>query len=153
LKPVSGAWLFFQYGVLLSGFLLMVGSMLLLIRLAVQRGRYRLFNRAYDNTSAAIRFWPLWCSVSAVVYSGMFVLGMMDKNKYFSTPTWVSVGFMLATVAFAMFSVMGLYQCINQRRAAMRRFSYWFWTFASVVYCLIAVYLLCFGMIGYRSWA
>jgi len=60
---------------------------------------------------------------------------------------------MLATIAFAIFAVLGVRTAITERNTKMNRFNYWYCSISSYLHLLVAAYLLWFGVIGIQTWA
>ena len=100
-----------------------------------------------------IRVWPLLAGISVLVVTGLFMLGMADPFKHLGAPTAVSIGILLATLAFGLFALMSVYCSFSQRQTVMNRGAYWHSTLASMVHLLVAVYLLFYGVIGLKTWA
>ena len=100
-----------------------------------------------------MRIWPLLASASIVVLVALFMLGMSDPFELLGAPTAVSVGVMLATLAFAFFAVAGVFSSFKTRRTPMNRFAWWHSTAGSVLHFVVAAYLALFGIIGLMTWA
>ncbi|MCH9693376.1 MAG: beta-lactamase family protein [Gammaproteobacteria bacterium] len=100
-----------------------------------------------------IRVWPLLAGISALVFVWMFSLGFADPFELLGKPTLVSVSIMLATLAFAVFAVLGVMTAWRERHTEMNRVNYWYSTVASSLHFLVALFLLSFGIIGLMTWA
>jgi ABC-type arginine/histidine transport system permease subunit len=60
---------------------------------------------------------------------------------------------MLASIAFAVFAVLGVHAAVKYRRETMNRVNYWYCTVSAGTHMLVALYLMWFGIIGIRLWA
>ena len=60
---------------------------------------------------------------------------------------------MIATIAFAVFAVLGSYTAVTERGTEMNRVNYWYSSISSYLHLLVTVYLLWFGVIGIQTWA
>ena len=118
-------------------------------------GVRKLRGKVPAGPSTRIRMWPLLAGVSIVAFVGLFAAGMSSTSNIFETlgnPTAISIGVMLATIAFAVFAVLGAYTAITERNADMNRVNYWYCSVSSCLHLLAAAYLLWFGIIGIQTW-
>jgi len=119
-------------------------------------GVRKLRGKVPTGASTRIRVWPLFAGVSVVAFVALFAAGMGSTSNIFSTlgkPTTISVSIMLATIAFAIFAVLGVRTAITERNTKMNRFNYWYCSISSYLHLLVAAYLLWFGVIGIQTWA
>jgi len=100
-----------------------------------------------------IRLWPLLASLSIMLLVFLFIQGGSDPFAAFGVPSIFSVGIMLSTFSFALFSVLGVYTSVKERSTKMNRATYWYSTVSSFVHLIVTVYLLSFGVIGLMLWA
>jgi hypothetical protein len=106
--------------------------------------------------STRIRVWPLLAGVSVVAFIVLFSMGMSSTSTVFMTlgkPTPTSIAIMLATLAFAVFAVLGAWTAVRERGAEMNRVNYWYCSISSGLHLLVALYLGWFGIIGIQTWA
>lgn len=105
------------------------------------------------GATVKIRLWPLLASLSIMLLVFLFIQGSSNPFDAFGAPSVFSVGIMLSTFSFALFSVLGVYTSIKERTTKMNRGTYWYSTVSSFVHLIVAVYLLSFGIIGLTLWA
>ena len=148
LRPTSAVQVYAQVGVLLFWGLFIVTSLIFLPVWFVRQLRGKI----PAGGSIRIRVWPLLASVSVMSLVGLFMLGMSDPFARLGAPTVYSIGIMLASLAFPVFSVMGVYTSYWERRTVINRGTYWHSTLASLVHLMVLFYLLYFGVIGLRTW-
>jgi CubicO group peptidase (beta-lactamase class C family) len=106
--------------------------------------------------STRIRVWPLLAGASIVAFVTLFSMGMSSTSTIFTTlgkPTAISISIMLATLAFAVFAVLGAWTAFRERGAAMNRVNYWYCSVSSALHLIVALYLGWFGIIGIQTWA
>ena len=106
--------------------------------------------------STRIRVWPLLAGVSVVAFIALFSMGTSSTSTVFMTlgkPTPTSIAIMLATLAFAVFAVLGAWTAVRERGAEMNRVNYWYCSISSGLHLLVALYLGWFGIIGIQTWA
>jgi hypothetical protein len=108
------------------------------------------------GASTHIRVWPLLASASVVAFVVLFASGMGSAGNIFATlgrPTATSIGITVATVAFAVFAILGFRTAIKTRTAEMNRVNYWYNAVCSGLHLLVMIYLASFGVIGIQTWA
>ncbi len=113
----------------------------------------RLRGKIPAGVTIRIRLWPLLAGVCVLIMIGLLMLGMDDPFKRLGAPTTVSTGIMLATLCFALFTVLGVYTCVRERQSGMNRGIYWHSSLASLLHLVVAVYLFSYGIIGLKTWA
>ena len=102
-----------------------------------------------------VRVWPLLAGLSIVAVVLLFSIGASSTSTMFEqlgAPSPVSIGIMLASLAFALFAFLGVSAAVKYRRADMNRVNYWYCAFSSSVHFVVALYLLWFGVIGIQVW-
>ena len=105
------------------------------------------------GAATRIRVWPLMAGLSVIFFVWMFSLGMADPFMSLGKPTAISIGIMIATIAFALFAVAGVHSAVTNRRTDMNRGTYWFSTVSSSLHLIVVLYFLSFGVIGLMTWA
>ena len=149
LKPVSGVQVYLQFAVLALWGLFMAGSILFAPVWIVRRLRSKI----PPGVAVRVRLWPLLAALSVVVFLGLFMIGMGDPFTRLGAPTFVSVGVMVSTVSFALFSVFGVMCAYWSRNAGINRVVYWHSATASTLNVVVTAYLLAHGVIGLMTWA
>jgi CubicO group peptidase (beta-lactamase class C family)/succinate dehydrogenase/fumarate reductase cytochrome b subunit len=152
LKPVSPIIVFGQLAVGALWLVSIGASFLYFLVWGIRKWR----GKVPKGASTRIRVWPLFAGFSVVAFVVLFAAGMSSMSDIFSTlgkPTTISVGIMLATIAFAIFAVLGVRTAITERNTEMNRFNYWYCSISSYLHLLVVVYLLWFGVIGIQTWA
>jgi len=149
LKPVSGLRVFTQFAVVALWAALLVSSILFFPVWGVRRLRGRIA----PGGATRVRVWPLLAAISVVAFVGLVRLGFEDPFARLGAPTPVSVGILLMTLAFALFTLLGLHCAWNARNVPMNRVAYWHSTVATLLNFVVASYLLLNGVIGLMTWA
>lgn len=149
LKPVSGV---VAYGRLVVGALWGL-SIVISILYAFVWGVRRLRGRIAPGATIRIRVYPFLAGLSAIGFVLLFISGMDDPFNALGKPTAVSIGIMLMTLLFALFTALGLLTAYKARNEPMNRVNYWFATTSSVLHGLVVAYLAWFGIIGLATWA
>jgi hypothetical protein len=149
LKPVSALVAYGQLAIAALWGL----SIAISIPYALVWGVRRLRGKISPGPAIRIRVWPLLAGLSVIAFITLFSIGMGDPFASLGKPTAVSVGIMLATIAFALLAALGLLTAIRERGTKMNRVNYWYATMSSVLHCIIAAYLGWFGVIGLATWA
>ncbi|MBT8074422.1 MAG: hypothetical protein HKP21_12030, partial [Xanthomonadales bacterium] len=149
LKPVSPLVVYSQLGILLLWGLFIATSLIFFPVWLV----WRMRGKIPPGPAIRIRLWPLLASVSVVAIVGLFMLGMNDVFVRLGSPTAFSIGIMVASLAYAVFVVMGIHTAYWHRNTAMNRGAWWHSSLASLVHVIVLFYLLYHGVIGLRTWA
>ncbi len=135
---VSGLWAF-----------VMLSSVLFVFVWGIRKFRGKIPSGA----TIKIRLWPLLASLSIMLLVFLFFKGSSNPFEAFGGPTVISVGIMLLTFSFALFSILGVYTSVKERSTKMNRGTYWYSTVSSFVHLIVTFYLLSFGTIGLMLWA
>ena len=149
LKPVSGFVAYGQLGIAVLWAIAIASSVVYFVVWGVRKLR----GKVPAGPSTRIRMWPLLASVSVIAFVTLFSQGMSDPFALLGSPTAVSLGVMLLTIAFAVFAVTASWTAVKERQAEMNRVNYWHSSITSFIHLLIAAYLLWFGVIGIQTWA
>ncbi len=149
LKPVAVWLVWFQLGVAALWVIAIVSSLLY----ALVWGVRKLRGKVPAGATMYIRLWPLLAGLAMIGFMLLFTRGMSDPFALLGAPTVISVGIMLATIAFALFAILGVYTCVVARDTPMHRGNYWYSSITSGIHLLVAGYLLAFGIIGLMTWA
>lgn len=116
-------------------------------------GVRRLRGKITPGPAIRIRIWPLFAGLSVMLFVWMFALGMADPFTTLASPTFISVTIMIATIAFAAFTLAGIHAAVSYRKTEMNRGTYWFSAISSGIQLIIVIYLTSFGVIGIMTWA
>jgi len=149
LKPANPVLIFSQLAVLALWAIFIASSLLFFPVWLLRRVRGKIPGRG----TVRVRLWPLLAGISVLSLAGLFMLGMADPFERLGKPTAISLGIMIATLAFALFAVLGVYTSVKERQTGMNRGAYWHSTLASLLHLALAVYLMAFGVIGLMTWA
>jgi len=149
IKPVGSLMVFGTLAVVALWCVLMASSLLFFPVWIVRKLRGKI----QPGATIRVRLWPLLVSVSVVAFAGLITVGFADPFKLLGKPSAVSIGIMLLSAVFAVFSVLGIYSCVVARNTPMNRVVYWHSAVSSLVHTMVVVYLLSFGIIGVRVWA
>jgi CubicO group peptidase (beta-lactamase class C family) len=149
LKPVSALQVYGQLGIAVAWGLIIATSIVFFPVWLIRRVRGKI----PPGGPVPVRSWPLLAAFSVVAVTGLFMLGMRDPFGILGAPTAVSIGIAVLTVAYAVFSILGVLSYIRHRKTAMNRAARWHSGLASVLHLVVAVYLMLFGVIGLVTWA
>lgn len=99
-----------------------------------------------------IRIWPFFASLSAILFVVFFIIGQAtDVFAMLGKVSWVSVGIMLSTYAFAITTVIGLVQNIRYVKQDINWVAKSFCLLSSVIFVIATVYLANYGIIGLQT--
>jgi len=149
LKPVSAIVVYGQLAIAALWGLSIAVSILY----AIVWGVRRLRGKVSPGATIRVRVYPLLAGLSIIGFVALFVIGMNDPFESLGKPNAISVGIMLMTLLFALFTALGLLTAIKARGEPMNRVNYWFATTSSALHGLAAAYLAWFGVIGLATWA
>ena len=110
----------------------------------------KLFGKIPAGAAIRVRLWPSLASMCIILTIILMRLASSDFYRYLGKPTSLSVGVMLTTIAFAVFSLLGVVTVFKE--PAMNRATYWYSACASVIHLVMTLYLLNFGVIGIMFW-
>ena len=143
--------------IVVYGQLILVGLWLLYICGSLCFGLYwiiRYFiNKKFPKRSFNIGLWPCLTSLFAVM---VYILGIIGSNDFFESlgkVSVISVSIMLATLAFALSSLMSVINIILLRNTTVNQIHYWHLAVLSGLHLLATFYLMWYGMIGIRLWS
>jgi len=117
-----------------------------LIRLAL-----KLFGKSYNMGPRSVRRLPV---ISILLLAAIPILVFISRGDIWvlGKPTWISIGILLASIAFPIVSAASLYALYRERAAAMNRMVYWHTVVVAIAVAIIAVYMGCWGFIGLCLW-
>jgi hypothetical protein len=119
-----------------------------------------LFSTQYQPGPLSVRAWPLVSAVLLVTFDALLGCGFrgilthkyIDDVNLLGAPTYLTVGVMLATIAFPLAAVMGLYAAFHERNTPMNRAAYWHSVLVALALVAAAIYYGYWGLIGLRLW-
>jgi CubicO group peptidase (beta-lactamase class C family) len=152
LKPVSPLLAYGQLAIAALWFVAIGTSFLYVFVWGIRKWR----GKVPAGASTRIRVWPLLAGASMVAFVVLFAMGMSNTSTIFTTlgkPTVISISIMLATLAFAVFAILGVLTSIRERNTEMNRVNYWYCSVCSALHLVVALYLGWFGIIGIQTWA
>jgi cation transport ATPase len=100
-----------------------------------------------------MRAWPLVAVLSLVAVVVIFVLCGDNLLQRMGNLTGWSAAFFLATVAYALASLLGAKALWRARAQEVRRGVRWYSTAVILALLIAAIYLAYWGFIGLRTWA
>jgi CubicO group peptidase (beta-lactamase class C family) len=115
-------------------------------------GIRKLDGKIPKGGATRIRIWPLLASLSVVLFIILFISGAADPFKNLGEPSVFSIGIMLTSMMFALFSFIGVYTAIKEKKTLMNQAAYWYCSVSSVLHFIVSLYLLWFGVIGMMTW-
>jgi hypothetical protein len=147
-KQVSGWRVWGQW----AGFGLIAVLMASSPLFALVWGGRKLLGKLPNAGPLSVRVWPLLSTLSLGAFLGLFYFDREDLWTL-GNCSWVTVGIMLSSLAFAVTAAASVYVVYRQRSAAMNRVAYWHSTMVAVAVAADAIYLGYWGLIGLRLWA
>lgn len=149
LQRESALWTWTQYGVL--------GLWLLLSATALIWSPFWIIRRCMGRVTGfwaiQMRLWPLIGVLCAIVFVALAAVGMDDPFQVLSRPTLISVGMMGCTLLFAVSSIASLWAVGSARGKKVNRWAYAHCLLLTLAETAVVAYLLCFGVIGLRTWS
>jgi CubicO group peptidase (beta-lactamase class C family) len=119
----------------------------------------RLFCKNYHPGPLSVRFWPLAGAVLLAAYDLLLAFGFRAPLIYscfddfnLGTLNFLTASIMLASIAFPLAAVMGLYVAWRNRNAPIKRKVYWYCILVALAVVAAAVYYGYWGLIGLRLW-
>ncbi len=149
LKPASGLAIYSQFAVLILWGSVTVSSILFCFVWGIRKFQGKISGKS----TIRIRLWPLLAGMAAVSFLLLFMEGSSNPLKHFGEPSVFSVGIMLSSILFVLFTALGAYTSIIERNTKMNQGTYWYSTFSSLIHLIVSVYLLFYGVIGVMTWA
>jgi CubicO group peptidase (beta-lactamase class C family) len=144
--PAWMPWL--EFSVIAAAFLLMLSSLVFAL-IWVPR---RLAGCVPPVEYIGVRAMPVLAALSLAGMGLLLALTGGDAIGRLGRITPWSVGIFVLSLAFAVFSVLGLALALRFWNRPMRRGVWWHAFAASLVLTGVAVYLAYYGVVGWRSW-
>jgi len=135
--------------VIAMAFLLMASSLLF----ALVWAPAKLFGHLRGVAYLSVRAMPALATLSVGCTALLLALSSDDALNRLGAVTVYSAGIFLSTLAFGVFSVLGLVLALRFRGQRIRRLVWWHAFAASLVLTVVAIYLGYWGLIGWRPWA
>jgi len=113
----------------------------------------KIFGRLSNAGHLSVRTLPLLATLSFAVLAALypFQVGPATLARFGHATPW-SVALCALTLVFPVLAAAGLLRALQFRNAAINRAAWWHAFLTSALLCIVAGYLGCWGMIGYRSW-
>ncbi len=133
-----------------SAALLLMASSLIFAMVWVPR---KIFGDLHSVGHLGVRAMPALAALSQLV--GFVLLSLLGEKgiERLGRPTFWSVGIFVTSVAFGVFTVLGLALALRFRNRGIRRLVWWHAFAASAVLTVVVAYLAYWGMLGWRPWA
>lgn len=112
----------------------------------------KLLGKIPPGATIRVRLWPLLSSLALISTILLIMVASSNYYMYLSQPTYVSIGIMLTTIIYAVFSIISVYTIFVERKSSMNRANYWYSTYASIIHLIMTVYLFSYGAIGVMFW-
>ena len=114
-----------------------------------------LRGRLEPDSGIFLRSCPLVATLACAVAAGMFLAATRNTSLLFARygePTLWSIAFCGLTVLFLLAAVVGVLAALRRPPVSTRRLVRWHALFASLLHTVVALYLLYWGVIGWRTW-
>jgi hypothetical protein len=111
-----------------------------------------LFRRMRGVRYLQVRVLPFMALLCLAGAAATVIFGSQNFLRSFGTPSVYAYGLTFFTVAFAAASVLGLFAFWRADPRDMNKGVYWHSFITSLLYTVMTIYLMYFGIIGYRSW-
>jgi CubicO group peptidase (beta-lactamase class C family) len=115
-------------------------------------GARKLLGKLRNAGPLPVRVMPLLSTLSMGAFLGLIYFNREDVWTL-GDCSWVTIGIMLSSIAFALAAAASLYVVYRERSAAMNRVAYWHSALVAVAVAADAIYLGYWGLIGLRLWA
>jgi CubicO group peptidase (beta-lactamase class C family) len=149
LQPTPALIVFAQLAIAIVWLIAIVSSFFYMFVWAIRK----LDGKIPGGATIKIRLWPLLAAISMAFFVIFFIQGSSDPFKSLGVPSFISIGIMLSTLFFALFSLLGVYTAFKERKTPMNRINYWYSTISSISHMIVTLYFLSFGVIGLMTWA
>jgi CubicO group peptidase (beta-lactamase class C family) len=144
------AWMAISRLILTAWFVLAVVSVIVYAPFWLLGGLSQKRRRPAER---GMRAWPLVAVLSLVAVVVIFVLCGDNLLQRMGNLTGWSAAFFLATVAYALASLLGAKALWRARAQEVRRGVRWYSTAVILALLIAAIYLAYWGFIGLRTWA
>jgi hypothetical protein len=112
----------------------------------------KLFGKLHNAGPLSVRLMPLLSTISFGLMFGLFAMNLRNVLTL-GICSWVTIGIMLASIAFPLTAAASLYVGYRERRTPMNRFAYWHSILVAMAVSGVAIYMGYWGLIGLRLWA
>jgi CubicO group peptidase (beta-lactamase class C family) len=113
----------------------------------------RFFGKLKGRPGLGARAWPFLATLAFVAFAVIFLLGMADPIEQLGKVGAYSLGQMLLSVVFALTALWSLFVVLRSRRASTNRVAWCHSLLVAAACSSLMLYLLYWGMIGWRSWS
>jgi hypothetical protein len=111
----------------------------------------KVFGKMGNAAPLSLRIMPFLSVVLLIAFFGLFII-KRDDVWTLGVCSWVTVGIMLSSIAFALAAAASLVIVHRQRSAPIKRMSYWHSALVAAAVAGVAVYMGYWGLIGLRLW-
>jgi CubicO group peptidase (beta-lactamase class C family) len=139
------------YGLAAGGCLLLLTSAASVLFALVWIPR-RLLGKIPAGPATQVRAWPLAATLLLAV-SVLILPVMKPQESELGLISPLTVTVMIASAAYGIAALAGLWSVLRWRSAAINRCAYWFASLHALLHSATAVYLGWHGLIGLRLWA
>ncbi|WP_371187180.1 serine hydrolase domain-containing protein [Thalassotalea maritima] len=148
LKRISSLALYSQFVFAMLWLLVIILTLLLLLINEIRR----LLGRTFSKYVIRIRRWTCLASVSGFVFLASVFVGMQAPHTHLGNITIISVAMMLSTIAFAIFTLIAIFQSNKISIQSVPPVTYWFYKTSAIIHFIVACYFFYFGVIGMQVW-
>ncbi|HEX9632505.1 MAG TPA: serine hydrolase domain-containing protein [Gemmatimonadales bacterium] len=110
-----------------------------------------LFGKLAGAPKRHVRVWPLLAALTLVAWVAVVALNMENAIPVLGNPTAWAWTLTVTSLLFPLFALIGLLTAKGAVEG--NRLVRWQALFASSVFVVVSLYLLWFGIVGWRSWA
>lgn len=137
------------------GLLALLGTWLVFVLLnfvmAAITGLRRIAGKGKPIANARLLFMPVLASLILIWFKNSGAIFGNTAAQWGSVSA-TSLNVMIGSLAYAAVSLYCLWLAFQQIRMPAKRYAHWYASILSVLHTGIVVYLLCYGIIGIRTW-
>jgi len=109
-----------------------------------------LLGKLANGGSIVVRLWPLITSLTIII---TFASTVFATHIQLGSLTPASITFFIGSLFYPLFTAFSVLSVYKHRTTPINNLVYWNGAVISVLHALFALYLACYGIIGFRGWA
>ena len=114
----------------------------------------KLLGKSTTSAATQVKLWPFLASWSIYIFVIAMIIGqIVDVFGLLGQPSIVSVGMMISSYLFALFTLIAVVQNVRYFKEELHWFTRYMSLFSCVVYSVAAIYFAYFGVIGIATYS